>query len=134
MKERSEPVRYLQFTETLMFSLIFTNSISIATPLQHTSVAQLNVIQSYCSVLKNPAEMDLLKNKRTLAYTAAGGMHDRHLIHALLKKIYKMRSAKEFCQINNSIPLFSLRNCYTTEQFQKISRLWSSSFNRSKLR
>ena len=89
MKERSKRVGYLQFTETLQFSLIFTDSGSIATPLQHTSIAQLNVIQSCCSVLKDPAEMGLLKNKRTLAYTAAGGMHGIHLIHALPKKSTK---------------------------------------------
>lgn len=134
MKERSKPVGYLQITKTLQLSPIFTNSGSIATPLQYTSIAQLNVIQGCCGVLKNTAEMGLLKDNRTLACTAAGGMHGIHLIHALPKKIYKKRSAKEFWQINNSTPLFSLRNCYTTEQFQKVSRLRSSSLNRFKLR
>lgn len=89
----------------LWLSPTSANSGSLQTLLQHTTIAQLKVIQSCCSILKNTTEMGLLMDNCILAYTAAGVTH---ILLTHCQKIYKKRWAKVFQQMNDSTRCFFL--------------------------
>lgn len=94
--------------KTLCLSHISTNSGSSGALLQPTTTttAQLKVIQSHCTVLKDTTEMSLLMDNCILVYTTAGRLVGciAHILSMHCQMIYKKRLEKKFWQVNNSTP------------------------------
>jgi len=115
MKERRISLRCLQFTEkdTLLVPHIHKfRKLRNSSPTHTTTIAQLKVIQSCCTVLKDTTEMGILMADCTLAYTMTGRLVGcvAHILTMHCQMIYKKTSAKKLWQMNNCTPCFFTQN------------------------